>query len=154
MARVQGIAKRAPRIDLRQPAVMIDSDGSEWNVTVLDVSSGGCRLQVPESPRIGEFVTLRVDRDEEIPVQIRWALGDQAGGVFLTAIGYDDWQAGGRAMAEDGDGTEDRRTAEERRQDERRQIDDRREVDGDARPGDSRKGQRRKAKRREGERRG
>ena len=153
IARVQGFAKRAPRIDLRQPAVMIDSDGSEWAVTVLDVSSGGCRLQVPESPRIGEFVTLRVGRGEEIPVQIRWALGDQAGGVFLTAIDCDDWQAGGSAMAEDGNGTKDRRTAEERRQDERRKSGDRRAVDGDGRPGDSRQGQRRKVERREGERR-
>lgn len=89
MVREHGISKRAPRVDLRRPAVLIDSDGVEQDVTILDVSSGGFRLKVEETPRIGEFVTLRVERGEEYPTQIRWALGNEAGGVFLNALGSD-----------------------------------------------------------------
>lgn len=157
MARVRGHNKRAPRIDLRQPAVMVASDGSAWDVIILDVSSGGFRLEVPESPRIAEFVTLHVGRDEHYEAQIRWALGDQAGGVFLTAVGIDEWQEGENAMGANQTGDGDRRTGDDRRQDERRDDGDRRESggagagDGD---GDKRKGERRGAKRRQGDRRG
>ena len=86
MARVEGFSKRAPRVDLRRPAILVDSDGNASQVTILDVSSGGFRLEVAESPRIAEFVTLRVEHGVEFPAQIRWALGDQAGGVFLTPV--------------------------------------------------------------------
>lgn len=92
-----GFNKRAPRIDLRRSAVMIDSDGRESDVVILDISSGGFRLEALESPRIGEFVTLRVEHGEEFPAQIRWALGDQAGGIFLTKAGYENWENGGES---------------------------------------------------------
>ena len=91
MARTPGMNKRAPRIDLRRPAVLINSDGVAIDAIILDVSSGGFRLQVSESPRIGEHVRLKVDRGDEYPAQIRWALGDEAGGVFLSQVNYDDW---------------------------------------------------------------
>ena len=91
MARIPGFQKRAPRIDLRRPAILINSDGAETEATILDVSSGGFRLEVSELPRIGEHVKLRVDRGDEYPAQIRWALGNEAGGVFLTQVNYDDW---------------------------------------------------------------
>jgi hypothetical protein len=74
---------------------MIDSDGVETPVIILDVSSGGFRLEVAESPKIGEFITLRVERFEDFPANIRWALGNEAGGVFLTPIEFDRWTARG-----------------------------------------------------------
>jgi hypothetical protein len=91
MARVRDFSKRAPRVDVRRTAVLVDSDGGEAGVVILDVSSGGFRLKVEELPRIGEMVTLRVDKSEEYAAQIRWALGDEAGGVFLTPVNYSDW---------------------------------------------------------------
>lgn len=92
MARIRGFNKRAPRIDIRQPAILINSDGVQSEVIVLDISSGGFRLKVPNFLlRIGEFVTLRVERSEEFPAQIRWALGEEAGGVFLEPVAYDRW---------------------------------------------------------------
>ena len=91
MPRIPGFNKRAPRIDLRRPAVLIDSDGVATDVLILDVSSGGFRLEVPEAPRIGEHVTLRVERCEDSPAQIRWALGNEAGGVFLAPIDWEQW---------------------------------------------------------------
>ena len=84
MSRLPGITKRAPRVDLRRPALVIDSDGHASDVTVLDVSSGGFRLQTSEGLRIGEFVSLQVEHSEIVPAQIRWVLGAEAGGVFLT----------------------------------------------------------------------
>lgn len=86
-ARFPGFSKRAPRVDTRRPAVMINSDGREVGVLILDVSSGGFRLKFEEGPRIGEFITLRVER-EEFAAQIRWVLGSEAGGVFLTPVDY------------------------------------------------------------------
>lgn len=91
MARVGDFNKRAPRIDVRRSAVLINSDGVEAGVVILDVSSGGFRLKVEELPRIGELITLRVEKSDEFPAQIRWALGDEAGGVFLAPVNYSDW---------------------------------------------------------------
>ena len=88
MRRVPGFIKRAPRIDLRRPAVLIDSQGVETVVTILDVSSGGFKLQIDEVPRIGDIVVLRVDGSDDIQAQIRWAIDGQAGGVFLTEVDY------------------------------------------------------------------
>ena len=87
-----GFNKRAPRVGLRQPAVIVHEDGFEASVTIVDVSSGGFRLEVTETPRIGEFVTLRMDRGDPIEAQIRWALGTEAGGVFLTPADYAEWR--------------------------------------------------------------
>ena len=88
MRRVPGFIKRAPRIDLRRRAVLIDSQGVETVVTILDVSSGGFKLQTDEVPRIGDIVMLRVDGSDDIQAQIRWAIDGQAGGVFLTEVDY------------------------------------------------------------------
>lgn len=138
MGREQGFSKRAPRVDLRRPAVLIDSDGRESDVIILDVSSGGFRLEVGESPRIGEFVTLRVEHREEFPAQIRWALGEQAGGVFLTSTGSEAWERGESAMAEDRG--EERRKGERRNDAERRRED---RLEGDGPQPDRRQGDRR-----------
>ena len=91
MARDRGLNKRAPRIDVRRPAVLINSDGAAVDVTILDISSGGFKLEALESLRIGEFVRLRAERCDEIPAQIRWVLGQEAGGVFLAPVKYAEW---------------------------------------------------------------
>ena len=53
---------------------------------MLDVSSSGFKLQVSELPTIGDVVTLRVDKSGPVKAQIRWAVGDQAGGIFLSPV--------------------------------------------------------------------
>ena len=92
MRRDPGFNKRAPRVSLRRPAMIIHEDGFEAAATILDISSGGFRMEVTETPRIGEFVTLRIDREEPVEAQIRWALGNEAGGVFLTPADYAEWR--------------------------------------------------------------
>jgi len=91
MGRAGGFRNRAPRVDVRRTAVMIDSTGGTHEIVILDISSGGFRIEVSEAPRIGEFVTLRVEHGDEFPAQIRWALGNEAGGIFLTDAGSEEW---------------------------------------------------------------
>jgi hypothetical protein len=78
-------SKRAPRVDVRKAATLINSDGLEVDVTVLDISGNGFRLQVLEKLYVGELVSLRVD-DELVPARIKWVLGDEAGGTFLEPV--------------------------------------------------------------------
>ena len=67
-------------------AVLVLSDGSEQQVTITDVSSGGFHLRISESVPIGEHVFLRVDRYGDFPAQIRWSFAGEAGGVFLQPV--------------------------------------------------------------------
>lgn len=91
IAHPTGFNERAPRVDLRRPAVLVNSDGDIRDVVVLDVSDAGFRLEISDSLRIGEFVTVRVERDVAFPAQIRWVLGNEAGGVFLTPVDANDF---------------------------------------------------------------
>lgn len=80
--REPGQIKRQTRIELSSPGILIDSEGVETAVEVLDLSAGGCRLRTDGTPIIGEFVRLRVGRVGEYPAQVRWALGEEAGLQF------------------------------------------------------------------------
>ena len=93
MVRTPGMSKRAPRVDVRKPAIVVNSDGDEISVTILDISGSGFRLHVLEKLNIGEFVRLRVD-DEILSAQIRWVLGDEAGGAFLANADEQELSAG------------------------------------------------------------
>ena len=78
--------RRGRRIDVRLPAVLTDSDGVENNVTVLDISEGGIRMSGACTLKIGEVVHLRSARGDGCEAEIRWTLGDEAGGVLLGSI--------------------------------------------------------------------
>lgn len=78
--------KRAPRIDGEHEALVVDSEGRLYPVKILDISSGGFKLQADETFRIGEYIGIRVSKYGEFSAQIRWALGTEAGGVFLQPI--------------------------------------------------------------------
>ena len=82
MRRNIGEVKRPKRLDVDHKGLVIDSDGCEADVRVLDLSADGCRLQVPNTLRIGEEVQLRVGRSGDYPAQVRWALGNEAGLQF------------------------------------------------------------------------
>ena len=86
MGRIPGQVPRRHRIEVAHDATLVLSDGTEHRVMITDVSSGGFRLQTGETMPIGEHVFLRVPRYGDFPVQIRWALGTDAGGEFLEAI--------------------------------------------------------------------
>ena len=86
MGRIPGQVPRRHRIEVAHDATLVLSDGTEHRVTITDVSAGGFRLQTVETMPIGEHVFLRVPRYGDFPAQIRWALGRDAGGVFLQAV--------------------------------------------------------------------
>jgi hypothetical protein len=86
VGRIPGQVPRRHRIEVAHDATLVLSDGTEHRVTITDVSSGGFRLQTGETMPIGEHVFLRVPRYGDFPAQIRWALGKDAGGVFLQPV--------------------------------------------------------------------
>ncbi len=67
-------------------ALVVDTEGRQFPATVLDLSSGGFRLRADETLKIGEYVALRVTGYGDFSAQIRWALGNEAGGVFLDKV--------------------------------------------------------------------
>ena len=86
MSRIPGHVARTPRVSVAHDATLVMPDGSEHSVIITDVSSGGFKLSTDITIPIGEHVFLRVERYGDFPAQIRWALGTEAGGVFLTPI--------------------------------------------------------------------
>lgn len=88
--REPGHIKRPPRVGTRHDALLIDSNGRLFKVVVTDLSSGGFRLETEEPLRIGEQINLRVPRYGDFPAQVRWALGNEAGGAFLEPVNLPD----------------------------------------------------------------
>ena len=86
MSRIPGHVPRRQRVEVAQDATLVMSDGTEHPVTIVDVSAGGFRLRTGDTLPIGEHVFLRVARYGDFPAQIRWALGPDAGGVFLEPV--------------------------------------------------------------------
>lgn len=87
--REPGQIKRAPRVDTRFDASLVDSDGNMVPVIVIDISREGCRLETEGMLKIGEKVELRVPKYGTFPAQIRWAVGNEAGAVFLEPVFLD-----------------------------------------------------------------
>lgn len=67
-------------------AVLVDSDGGELPVEVLNLSSGGFRLRADEQLVAGETVRLRVPRYGDFRAQLKWVNGNEAGGTFLEPV--------------------------------------------------------------------
>ena len=78
--------KRSPRVRTSIAAILVDSDGGELPVEVVDLSSGGFRLRAGEPLVVGEQVRLRVPRYGDFPAQITWVEGHEAGGRFLERM--------------------------------------------------------------------
>lgn len=75
--------RRTPRIDLRRLAWLTNSEGGKSEVTILDVSAGGFRMQFSDPVTVGEVVLVTFDREELVEAEIRWVLGDEAGASFV-----------------------------------------------------------------------
>ena len=80
------VRPRSPRVGTSLRAVLIDSDGGELVVEVVDLSSGGFRLRTNEMLVAGEEVRLRVRRYGDFKAQVQWANGHEAGGRFLEPV--------------------------------------------------------------------
>lgn len=84
--REPGQIKRSPRVDTRFETCLIDSDGGRHQVMVTDISREGCRLESDELLKIGENVQIVVPKYGTFAAQIRWALGNEAGAVFMEPV--------------------------------------------------------------------
>lgn len=84
--REPGHIKRAPRIMTQFDGSIIDGEGRDIPVVVTDISKAGFRFTTSGEVRIGDSVTLHMPRIGGVKVQIRWALGGEAGGIFLEPV--------------------------------------------------------------------
>jgi len=87
--REPGFIKRSPRVDTRFETTLTDSDGNVVPVTVVDISREGCRLETSATLKIGENVRIGVPKYGDFAAQVRWALGNEAGAVFLEPVFLD-----------------------------------------------------------------
>ena len=83
----QPAQSRATRILLNAPIGIDMEDGSRVPATLLDLSSEGFRLRSEELLQVGERIALRVDGEEPMPGEVKWATGFVAGGIFLVGPG-------------------------------------------------------------------
>ena len=76
--------RKRPSISLNEEATLILDDGRKITVAIVDVSPNGFRVKsnLPFGISPGP-VKLNVQRSGDIRVEIRWASGYEAGGVFL-----------------------------------------------------------------------
>ncbi len=81
-----GEIKRGPRVTTDLKAVLLRPNGEEIQVVITDISKDGFKLSAEAQLLIGERLDLRVPKAGDVPAQIRWALGNYAGGVFLAPL--------------------------------------------------------------------
>lgn len=74
---------RPVRVRLDLETSLILSSGESLNVTVIDLSKAGVRLQVPEPMFVGETVELELGRSGFAKVVIAWSKESEAGGSFV-----------------------------------------------------------------------
>jgi hypothetical protein len=60
--------------------------GFNFHVTVKDISSGGCRIEMLEPCEIGDQVIARLPELEPLGSRVRWGQGATTGIQFLTTI--------------------------------------------------------------------
>lgn len=74
---------RPIRVRINLETSLILSSGESLNVTVIDLSKAGVRLQVPEPIFVGETVELELGRSGFAKVVIAWSEESEAGGSFV-----------------------------------------------------------------------
>ncbi len=84
--RQPGEIKRGPRVATDLQAKLLRADGEEIAVVITDISKDGFKLSTETLLMIGERVDLCMPKTGDVPVQIRWALGGEAGGIFLAPL--------------------------------------------------------------------
>ena len=86
LARRSGYRDRGTRIPLHCDGILTEADGCRLNVTIVDVSRDGFRLQSRSELEIGASVMLQVRKSPPVRALIRWTCGEEAGGVFLDPV--------------------------------------------------------------------
>lgn len=83
-----GYTQRETRIDVRYPAVVIETDGCELDVEITDVSREGFRLTSTNKLDPGQEIWLAVSNSSLAPIRglIKWTRGNEVGGIFLDPV--------------------------------------------------------------------
>ncbi|MFL6734826.1 MAG: PilZ domain-containing protein [Sphingomicrobium sp.] len=82
----KGFRGRERRIEVAFDAKLIEADGCEVDVTLLDVSSSGFRVKTNAVLDVGAEVQLVLERSDPLRAVICWARGNEAGGIFLDPV--------------------------------------------------------------------
>lgn len=82
----RGYRQRPARVEIHREALLIEGDGCEVPVVIVDVSRDGFRLHARDELTLGEDVSLQVARAAPVRVRIQWTRGFEAGGTFLDAV--------------------------------------------------------------------
>lgn len=75
----------SPRIDVNEEAQLIDESGAIHIVTLADISREGFRVKGDGARLRTGPAMLRVERYGDMPVEVRWSRGREAGGIFLDS---------------------------------------------------------------------
>jgi hypothetical protein len=67
-------------------ATVIEADGCEVPVSILDISGSGFRISTNAEFTSGDEVTLRLGRSEKVRASICWVRGGEAGGIFIEPV--------------------------------------------------------------------
>lgn len=84
--RKPGEIKRGPRVATDLKARLMRANGEEIAIVISDISKDGFKLRSDTQLMIGERVDLLLPKTSDVPVQIRWAINGEAGGVFLAPL--------------------------------------------------------------------
>ncbi|HET7816709.1 MAG TPA: PilZ domain-containing protein [Sphingomicrobium sp.] len=82
----RGYKRRPARVEIHREAVLIEGDGCEVPVVIIDVSRDGFRLHSRDELELGEEVSLQVAKAAPVRARIQWTRGLEAGGTFLDAV--------------------------------------------------------------------
>lgn len=77
---------RERRVTLNCNAVVVESDGSNIDVVLVDVSQHGFRVRSVTEFEMDSEVWLQMPKVPAVRGMIRWCCGHEAGGVFLDPI--------------------------------------------------------------------
>jgi hypothetical protein len=77
---------RQERAPYRGEALLRRLGGMNYLVQVFDLSHDGCKIEVVETPRVGEHLLIKFDSLEALDAELCWIEGKTAGLKFMKAI--------------------------------------------------------------------
>lgn len=83
----QGDNRAGPRIGTEVFTTLRLPDGSETEVVLTNMSSGGFRFKHERNLLPGDRVELRTGKSDYAPAEIVWSVDGEAGGEFLEPPG-------------------------------------------------------------------
>jgi hypothetical protein len=79
----EGSRHYSPRIDVHEEVRLIDGNGTIHDVILADISREGFRVKYAGAAPPPGIARLRGGRYADVPIEVRWIRGGEAGGVFL-----------------------------------------------------------------------